>query len=627
MDEEKRQELMFPYKVVREPQKELLEKVDKCILGRRNLIVHAPTGIGKTISTIGPALKHALKKNLKIMFLTSRHTQHLIALETIKLIKDTFDIQFHTSDIVGKRHMCIQPGASVLYPSEFFEYCKNARENGKCEFYTKCRKTPSTLHPEAEKLVSDIEIMSDQGAERIKEVCEINKMCPYEIAIEMAKEAKIIVCDYNYAFDPGVSMSLFGKAKIDLNNCVLIVDEGHNLPDRARNIYTSRLTNVMLKRAIKEAKKFGYNEAVEILVGIQDILLDASDSLGPGQERKVSLGEFYSKVSKLRSFEVLTDELEEIADAVRESQRQSYIGSVNTFLKQWNGDEDGFVRYIAKQHMKNELLITLCYRCLDPSILTKDIIKEAHSTILMSGTLTPTEMYRELLGFPADITDEVILESPFPEKNKLSLVIPKTTTQYKRRSEDMFKAIAENCAKIVNAVPGNSAIFFPSYDMLSKVYNYLFSMLEKTVFRESSDLTKQDREEMLERFAGYQKTGAVLLGVASGSFGEGIDFPGDILKAVVVVGLPLQRPDLETKELIAYYDHKFGKGWDYAYVAPAFSKTLQNAGRCIRSETDKGIVVFLDERFTWPNYFKYFPPDGEIKIAVEYEGLVKDFFS
>jgi DNA excision repair protein ERCC-2 len=131
---------------------------------------------------------------------------------------------------------------------------------------------------------------------------------------------------------------------------------------------------------------------------------------------------------------------------------------------------------------------------------------------------------------------------------------------------------------------------------------------------------------MLERFAGYSGTGAVLLGVASGSFGEGIDFPGDILKCVVVVGLPLQRPDLETKELIAYYDHKFGKGWDYAYVAPAFSKTLQNAGRCIRSETDKGIVVFLDERFTWPNYFKYFPPEGQIKITLDYEDKIKEFF-
>lgn len=620
------EDYFFPYEQVRDEQDKLISKVDECIKKKKCLLVHAPTGIGKTISTLGPAIKVAIEKDLKILFLTSRHTQHLIALETIQLIKEKFELTFHVADIIGKRHMCLQPGASLLYSSEFFEFCKNMKEKGTCEFYTNARKTPSTLTPEGEKLLSDIEILPEQGSEKIIEYCNPEKMCPYEIAMEMAKEARVIICDYNYAFDPGVRMSLFSKAKIELNKCIIIVDEGHNLPDRARNIYTIRLTNIMMKRAIQEAKKFGYDNALKILVSIQDILLSMSDNVNAGNEKLVTKGEFFTRVTKLKSFDVIVDDFEEIAETIRESQRQSYLGSIANFMKMWTQGEDvGFIRFISKRYLKNEMLITLSYRCLDPSLLTKEIFEETYSTILMSGTLTPTSMYKDLLGFP-DSAEQLVLSSPFPQKNKLSLVVPKTTTQYKQRSETMYKKIAEHCAKMVNAVPGNSAIFFPSYEMMRLVYNHLFEFVEKTMFRESGDLTKKDREELLEKFAKYKNSGAVLLGVASGSFGEGIDFPGDLLKCVIVVGLPLQRPDLETKELISYYDSKFGQGWDYAYVNPAFSKTLQNSGRCIRSETDRGIVVFLDERFTWPNYFKNFPPDMELKISIDYVKLINEFF-
>jgi DNA excision repair protein ERCC-2 len=132
---------------------------------------------------------------------------------------------------------------------------------------------------------------------------------------------------------------------------------------------------------------------------------------------------------------------------------------------------------------------------------------------------------------------------------------------------------------------------------------------------------------MLDRFKGYKDIGAVFLAVASGSFGEGIDLPGDLLKAVIVVGLPLSQPDLETKSLIDYFDKKFGKGWDYGYLFPAFNKTLQNAGRCIRSETDKGVIVFLDERYVWPNYRRCFPEDWEMVVSKDPMYEINEFFS
>jgi DNA excision repair protein ERCC-2 len=242
----------------------------------------------------------------------------------------------------------------------------------------------------------------------------------------------------------------------------------------------------------------------------------------------------------------------------------------------------------------------------------------------MSGTLTPTSMHKDILGF--NDAEEKEYKSPFPKKNKLSLIIPQTTTKFTKRSEQQYERIAEIIAKVVNLIPGNSAIFFPSYFLRDSIYKYFNYKCKKTIIQEEPNLSKQDKQTILDKFHEYKKIGAVLLGVASGSFGEGVDLPGDLLKGVIVVGLPLDKPNLETKELINYYDRKFGKGWDYAYIFPAVTKTLQNAGRCIRSETDKGVTIFLDERYIWPNYYKCFPTDYDVKVTRKYEEEIKEFF-
>ena len=153
------------------------------------------------------------------------------------------------------------------------------------------------------------------------------------------------------------------------------------------------------------------------------------------------------------------------------------------------------------------------------------------------------------------------------------------------------------------------------------------TLSEKTVFTEKQGLSKEERDEMLEKFKGYNKTGAVLLGASSGSFGEGIDLPGDFLKGVVVVGLPLSKPDLETEELIKYYDRRFGRGWDYGYVYPAILKAIQNAGRCIRSKEDRGVIVFLDERYAWKRYYECFPKDWNFQTTSMPISLIEMFFN
>ena len=190
--------------------------------------------------------------------------------------------------------------------------------------------------------------------------------------------------------------------------------------------------------------------------------------------------------------------------------------------------------------------------------------------------------------------------------------------------------MAAACAGIANNTPGNSAFFFPSYRLRDEVHHRMSPHCEKTAFLETSNMTKEEKARLFERFASKQKIGACLLGVASGSFAEGIDFKGDLLKTVVIVGLPLQRPDMETKCLIEYYERKFGKGWDYGYIFPAMNRVLQSAGRCIRSPKDRGVIIFLDARYAWPRYLDCLPrKEWGIRISHSPEecfSMMKEFF-
>ena len=273
--------------------------------------------------------------------------------------------------------------------------------------------------------------------------------------------------------------------------------------------------------------------------------------------------------------------------------------------------------------MDKKLKISLTYRCLDPSLAAKEVIQRSYSTVLMSGTLTPTTMYKDILGFDNVIEKEY--KSPFPKKNRLNLIIPRTTTKFAKRNTHQFREIAKVCCDILSLIDGNAAIFFPSYELMANIREHFDRDLKKLIFMEKQDMSKEDKEKLLNSFRGNKLNGAVLLGTSTGSFGEGIDMP-NVLKAVIIVGLPLQKPNAEAKLLIEYYDDKFGRGVEYGYVLPAMTKCLQNAGRCIRSENDKGAIIFLDERYASRNYYECFPEDWDMEVDLDYESVLKEFF-
>jgi DNA excision repair protein ERCC-2 len=214
-------------------------------------------------------------------------------------------------------------------------------------------------------------------------------------------------------------------------------------------------------------------------------------------------------------------------------------------------------------------------------------------------------------------------KSPFPKKNRLNLVIPRTTTKFAERNHKQYGEIASICADTVNIVNGKTAIFFPSYELMQNIHEHLMRICKNPIFMEKQKTTKEEKDNLLLAFK-TNLGNSILLGVSTGSFGEGVDMP-NILKAVIIVGLPLQKPDAETKLLIEYYDDKYSRGVEYGYILPAITKCLQNAGRCIRSETDKGAIIFLDERYATPSYFECFPKEWDMEVEIDYKETLKNF--
>ncbi|NQV08337.1 ATP-dependent DNA helicase [Candidatus Woesearchaeota archaeon] len=617
----KPEEVLFPYEKIRKEQDKLISEISKVVTEGKNLVAHAPTGSGKTVAALCPALKFALENDKRIFFLTSRHTQHMIAIDTLKQIKEKYELDFSVADMIGKRWMCLMPLANDMRSTDFHDFCKAQVENDQCEFYLNF-KIKSKVTVKAKKLLKDLNKTINHTEDVIKRSAD-QKICPYEISTLIAKGAKVIVADYFHIFNENVRNVFFTKLGVDLDDCIVIVDEAHNLPTRIRDFLSVNISNYILRQAVKEAKKHNFTDIVNELVQIQDILNDFSENVE--NERLIDKNIFINRINKIKDYDDLMEELERVSDFIKTKQSRSFVNSVHRFLEVWLGQDDGFARILSIKQGYREPLVILSYRCLDPSLAAQKVIEQCHSVICMSGTLTPTDMYSSILGF--DGAEKKEFESVFPEENRLSLVIPETTTKFTMRNENQFRRIAEICSDIINRVDGNTLVYFPSYKLRDDVDKYLTKLSRKTLILEKPRLTKTEKSDLFEKFKKHKDKGSALLCAATGSFGEGIDLPGDLVKCVIVVGLPLSPPNLETKKLIDYYDKKFGKGWEYGYVFPAITKILQNAGRCIRSETDKGIIIFLDERFASPNYLRYFPKDFNVKVTKEYEKEIDEFLN
>ncbi|MCX6710075.1 MAG: ATP-dependent DNA helicase [Candidatus Woesearchaeota archaeon] len=622
----------FPHESIRTGQGKLLLDIYRAASSGKSILINAPTGIGKTAGALSPILKLASEhkhseKKLKIFFLTGRHTQHKIVLETIKTLNEKNGKEIVAADIFGKKYMCGFEDVTIFSSTEFSEYCKSLRESKKCFFYrnTFDKESNEKIFSGASLgLVSSFEKRCASRQE-IRESCIEKYVCPYEVACGVARNADVIICDYNHIFNPDIRAIFFKKISAELENSVIIIDEAHNLPERLREMLSQRISEKTIELAISEAKRFKFG-IEEQLLALQGFFRKKKSEIS---KRRGILSEILLENSEIIDFVKRHFDLKETiealircADEVRKAQRKSFIGRIADFLILVNStsEQDEFITIASISQYSDSKELEIEYFCIEPALLTKDVIEGAKSLILMSATLEPLEMYCDILGFDYPFLKSY--ESPFPEKNRLTLIIPKTTTKYEFRSEAQFRDISENLAGILKSIPGRAALFFPSYEIMSAVMPVLSSE-KRNFFIEKRKFQKEQKAELINSFLKDEM--GVLCAVVGASFSEGIDLPNK-LKSVVLVGLPLRPPGIKVKKLVQYYAEKFGKGFEYGYFIPAINKAIQSAGRCIRSSTDYGALIFLDKRYAYDNYKALMPTDWNLKVSSDYEKALRDFF-
>ncbi len=611
----------FPYRTVRGGQSEFLEDCRHAFSKGGLLVAHAPTGIGKTAAALSAALEEAVASHKTVFFLTPKHTQHTIAVETVKQIVERHGVNVVLADFIGKQWMCPQ-GVRDLTSREFNEFCRAQKKDELCEYHKNTKTSKMTKR--ALGAVAKVSCRPMHN-EEVRAECALGKLCPYEVLLEAGRKADVIVCDYFHIFSGSVRKAFLNKLGKTLGESILVVDEAHNLPERVRGIASTRLSTYSLEKAVKEASALNARQTGEELKGVLKALKAFGRGVKPGGERYVEKTDFMEAVKSAacEDYEDVVIDAESLGSEVLKlpGRYRSFAAAAARFLIDWRGPEIGYTRILERDEKGS----TLSYRCLDPSVSCAEVFAEARAGVLMSGTLTPLTMYSEVLGVNRERAMERSYVSPFPSENRMILVVPGLTTKYQARSDHMYMKYASTITSLAAAVPGNVAVFYPSYRLLHAIGSKVAS--GKEMVFERQEMGKEERFKMHSRIASSGGKGCILMAVQAGGFSEGLDFPDNMLDAVIVVGLPLERPNLETHAMIDYYDFKFGRGWDYGYIYPAVNRALQASGRCIRSETDRGAIILLDERFKWGNYRKCFPSDFNFTVTEDPSAHLRRFFS
>lgn len=565
-------ELAFPFAQYRKGQRQLAGSVYKTILEKKTIFASAPTGIGKTISTIFPAIKAIGENHLgKIFYLTAKTTTRQTAEEAFSQLF-AGGLQMNVVTITAKDKVC------------FTEQGICSKEH--CEF-------ADGYYDKINDAILDI-LKNENSLDRqcIERYAFKHKICPFEFSLDLAYAADTIICDYNYIFDPKVSLKrLFDEQK---KETVLLVDEAHNLVDRGRDMYSSTLEKAPFLQLKREFK--GKNDDIHRIARlINDYFIQVKKQAEHSNtiEFDEPLGEFNQLVLEfigLAERELLSEKSEN-----QELLLDTYFAAQNWQRISKLFDER-FILYA--EILRNEVKIKQF--CLDPSYLINRAGNSFKGRVFFSATLSPIGYYRDMLG--GDEDDYVVrIPSPFSHEQTQVMIQP-LSTRFKDR-EKSVKPIVKTLVETIQTKPGNYLIFFPSY-------LYLNSVLEEwnlgdygipTIVQDSG-MGDADREAYLESFKPGGSDSLLGFAVLGGIFSEGVDLKGDRLNGVLIVGVGLPQIGFE-RDLIKRHFSITGKnGYDYAYVYPGMNKVLQAGGRLIRSENDKGTIILIDDRYLQSQY-------------------------
>ena len=571
------QKLDFPFETYRTGQRELAVGVYKTILDKKNLFVQAPTGIGKTISTMFPAVK-SIREGLtyKIFYLTAKTITRQVALDSIIKMAEK-GLRIKTVVLTAKEKICFNE--EVNCTPENCPYAKGHYD----------RVNHAIMDLLANEDIITREVIESYGQK--------HKVCPFEYSLDLCLFADCIICDYNYVFDPRVSLKrFFQEGKEDF---LFLIDEAHNLVDRAREMYSVEI----YKEPFLEYKKYfeGKNLSLSKVFGkLNSFMLKTKKWYDKNEQfvQKDKVDEIYSLVKKA------TEKLEPWLLENKEDEKYKdvldiYFNLVG-FIRIWDFYDERYVTY-----GENTEDIMLKLYCLDPSYVLGETLKKGRSAIFFSATLTPIDYFKEILGGNGD-DYTARAPSPFDSDNLGLFIVDNVSTRYKDRN-NTYKDIVKYVEETVRAKEGNYLVFFPSYKYMELVHEEFSERNpDIKILLQSSFMKEDEREVFLEEFNDNGGT-MVAFAVLGGIFSEGIDLIGDKLIGAIIVGVGLPQICLERNIIREYFQEKNNLGYEYSYLYPGMNKVLQAAGRVIRTEEDRGIILLIDDRFTTYKYKQLYP--------------------
>ena len=573
-------EFPFPY---REGQRDLAVAVYKTISRKKRLFIQAPTGIGKTLSTIFPAVQAmGAGKASKVFYLTAKTITRTVAEEAFRILRSR-GLVFTAVTITAKEKLC---------PMEKAECNPEACPYAKGHFDRVNEAVFDILHLEQE-----------MDRETVLRYAEKYRVCPFEFCLDISSWTDGIICDYNYVFDPNVRLKRY-FADGASGDYLFLVDEAHNLVSRAREMYSASVYKedfLEVKRIIK-----GKSPRLERqLDRCNKLLLSMKRECGDWQLLEDVTGLAAGIMTAFSYMETFMEEFPEFPE--RETVLDFYF-CLRDFLNVYE-ELDGHYRIYEENREDGSFLVRLF--CVDPSRLLSGCMDQGASTILFSATLLPVRYYKTLLsGNQEDYA--VYVNSPFREENRLLMVAEDVSSRYTRRSPSEYRKVADYIRIVTQSRPGNYMVFFPSYQYMGEIEEILEEEpLKADLLVQGRGMGEAEKAEFLEEFEKERSHSLAAFCVMGGVFSEGIDLKEERLIGVIVVGTGLPMVCVEQEVLKGYFDETEEKGFDFSYQYPGMNKVLQAAGRVIRTPEDRGVILLLDDRFLRRDHLELFPREWE----------------
>jgi len=591
------EKLQFPFENYRSFQREAAAQVYTCVKEGNTLFLEAPTGTGKTIATLFPAIK-ALGNNLceKIFYLAAKNQTLLVAADALELMRQN-GLSIKSIVITAKEKSCMLK--TVDCDAELCPYA--------ADYFTKLHSALPEIGKNNNFNYSDIIAFAEKY-----------QLCPYELSLSLAEICDVVICDYNYLFDPQAKLKRFFTLG---GQYAFLIDEAHNLVERSREMFSATLTKeqILSMRALcrpmpklfKALSKL--NTAMNALAAQKD-------------EPYLILNEPPKEI--LHCVENILSKIEEYAFAGQPLPKDAVLG-----LKD-------LLRYVKiSEQYSNEYYTTYCEGekncfsiqlfCLQPSPFIRDALNKGNSAVLFSATLSPYCFYFSMLGGD-ESTYSYSLPSPFESENLLVCADYSIDTTYAARAAS-YAAIASRIYCACKTKKGNFMAYFPSFEFMNNVLAHFYQLeFDGKVLVHSSGFNKTQREEFLDQFIIEQEATLIGFTVMGSHFGEGIDLVGEALIGVIIVGVGLPMVNFQRQLLKEYFDETLDSGFDYAYTYPGMNKVLQAGGRVIRTHTDKGFILLLDRRFSREQYSALLPAHwhvNRVKNEHHLTEMLKEFWS